>query len=197
MSTIGFSRFLSVPTPVCGPQDLRLVPKTSDPEGLVAAIGAGMEVPALLTTLVREADVEVLMLPRRYTLLDQSALDGLLPACQERGVSVIAAAVFHSGVLAQNRPGAEAMFGYQTASAAVLDRTNRIAEVCAVHRVTLPQAAMAFPLTHLAVTGVVLGMRSAEEVRQNVSSFATPVPAQLWSDLGAEGLLDERVPIPS
>jgi aryl-alcohol dehydrogenase-like predicted oxidoreductase len=90
--------------PMCGPHDLRLVPKTSDPEGLVGAIGAGMEDTALLTTLVRETDVEVLMLPGQCTLLDQSVLDGLLPACQERGASVIAAAVFHSGVLAQNRP---------------------------------------------------------------------------------------------
>jgi D-threo-aldose 1-dehydrogenase len=56
---------------------------------------------------------------------------------------------------------------------------------------------MTFPLTHPAVAGVVLGMRSAAEVRQNVSSFAAAVPAQLWSDLGAEGLLDERVPISS
>ena len=69
----------------------------------------GDEDTAPLTTLVRETDVEGLMLPGRYTLLDQSALDGLLPACQERGVSVIAAAVFHSGVLAQNRPGAGAI----------------------------------------------------------------------------------------
>jgi aryl-alcohol dehydrogenase-like predicted oxidoreductase len=67
----------------------------------VGAIGAGMEDTALLTTLVRETDVEVLMLPGQYTLLDQSELDGLLPACQERGALVIAAAVFHSGVLAQ------------------------------------------------------------------------------------------------
>jgi D-threo-aldose 1-dehydrogenase len=119
------------------------------------------------------------MLPGRYTLLDQSALDGLLPACQERGVSVIAAAVFHSGVLAQNRLGAGAMFGYRTAPSAVLDRASRIAEVCPAHRLTLPQAAIAFPLTHAAVTGVVLDMRSAAEVRQNVSSFAAAAPAQL------------------
>jgi D-threo-aldose 1-dehydrogenase len=84
------------------------------------------------------------------------------------------------------------MFGYQTASAAVLDKANRIAEICAVHGVTLPQAAMAFPLTHPAVAGVVLGMRSAEEVRQNVDFFAAAVPGQLWRDLCAEGLLDER-----
>jgi hypothetical protein len=42
----------------------------------VGAIGAGMEDTALLTTLVLETDVEVLTLPGRYTLLDQSALDG-------------------------------------------------------------------------------------------------------------------------
>jgi D-threo-aldose 1-dehydrogenase len=114
-------------------------------EGVVGAIGAGMEHAGLLTELVRQTDVDVLMLPGRYTLLDQSALDRLLPACQERGVSVIAAAVFHSGVLAQVQPRPGAMFGYQTASAAVLDKANRIAEICAGHGVTLPQAAMAFP----------------------------------------------------
>ena len=138
-----------------------------------------MEDTALLTTLVRETDVEVLTLPGRYTLLDQSALDGLLPVCQERGVSVIAAAVFHSGVLAQNRPEAGAMFGYRTAPSAVLDRASRIAEVCAAHRLTLPPAAIAFPLTHPALTGVVLDMRPAAEVGQNVSSFAAALPAQL------------------
>ena len=95
----------------------------------MGAIGAGIEVSALLTTLVRDTDVEVLMLPGRYTPLDQSALDGLLPACQECAVRVIAAAVFHPGVLAQNRPGAGAMFGYRTGPSAVLDRANRIAEV--------------------------------------------------------------------
>jgi D-threo-aldose 1-dehydrogenase len=164
-------------------------------EGVVGAIGAGMEHAGLLTELVRETDVDVLMLPGRYTLLDQSALDQLLPACQERGVSVIAAAVFHSGVLAQLQPGPGAMFGYQTASSAVLDKANRIARMCAVHGVTLPQAAMAFPLTHPAVAGVVLGMRSAEEVRQNLDFFAVGVSGQLWRDLCAEGLLDERVPV--
>jgi D-threo-aldose 1-dehydrogenase len=162
-------------------------------EGVVSAIGAGMADAALLTKLVRETDVDVVMVAGRYTLLDQSGLDELLPTCQEGGVSVIAAAVFHSGVLAHPRPLAEAMFDYETASAAVLDRANRLAEICAGHGVTLPQAAMAFPLTHPAVAGVVVGMRSAEEVRQNGKSFATGVSPQLWNDLCAEGLLDERV----
>ena len=166
-------------------------------EGVVAAIGAGMGDAGLLARLVEETDVDVVMLAGRYTLLDQSGLDEVLPICQHRGVSVVAAAVFNSGVLAQPRPAAGAMYGYDEASPAVLERANRIADVCAAHGVTLPQAAMAFPLTHPAVAGVVVGMRSPEEVRQNVAGFGSGVPVRLWQDLRSEGLLDDRVPVPA
>jgi D-threo-aldose 1-dehydrogenase len=164
-------------------------------EGVVGAIGAGMGDARLLTRLVKETDVDVVMLAGRYTLLDQSALDDLLPACQDRGVSVVAAAVFNSGLLAQLRPAAGAMFEYRIAAAAELERANRIANICAVHGVSLPQAAMAFPLAHPAVAGIVVGMRSAQEVRENVDCFTAEVPAQLWTDLRSQGLLDDRVPV--
>jgi D-threo-aldose 1-dehydrogenase len=166
-------------------------------EGVVGAIGAGMGDAGLLARLVQETDPDVVMLAGRYTLLDQSGLYELLPICQDRGVSVVAAAVFNSGVLAQRRPVDGAMYGYDQASPAVLERANRIAEVCAAHDVTLPQAAMAFPLTHPAVAGIVVGMRSAEEVRQNLPGFASGVSGQLWNDLRSQGLVDERVPIPA
>ena len=164
-------------------------------EGVVGAVGAGMADATLLTRLVEETDVDVVMLAGRYTLLDQSALDDLLPACEHRGVSVVAAAVFNSGVLAQPRPAAGATFEYETAPAAVLERANRIADVCAGHGVTLPQAAMAFPLAHSVVAGIVVGMRSAVEVRENVDLFIAGVPAELWSDLRSQRLLDDRVPV--
>ena len=164
-------------------------------EGVVGAIGAGMADTALLTRLVKEADVDVVMLAGRYTLLDQSALDDLLPACLDRAVSVVAAAVFNSGVLAQSRPAAGATYEYETAPTAVLERANRVADVCAQHGVTLPQAAMAFPFTHPAVAGIVVSMRSAQEVQENVDLFRAEVPAQLWSDLRSEGLVDDRVPV--
>ena len=166
-------------------------------EGVVSAIGAGMGESALLARLVREADVDVVMLAGRYTLLDQSALDDLLPACQQRQVSVAAASVFNSGILAQDHPTAGAHYEYAPASAALLQRAQRIGEVCATHGVTLPQAAIAFPLTHPAVASVVLGMRSPQEVRINAGHFGTAVPPQLWVDLRDQGLLDERVPIDS
>ncbi|MFI6306622.1 aldo/keto reductase [Amycolatopsis thailandensis] len=158
-------------------------------EGMVGAIGAGMYDTAMLTTLVRETDVDVIMQSGRHTLLDHRALDTFLPACRERGVSVIAASIFNSGLLAARRPVEGAYFDYEAATPEIVERANRIADVCEAHGVTLPQAAMAFPLRHPAVAGIAVGMRSAEEARRNVKSFAVKVPARLWDDLRAAGLI--------
>ncbi len=158
-------------------------------EGTVGAIGAGMYDTAMLTTLVKEADIDVVMQSGRHTLLDHSALDAFLPACEERGVSVIAASIFNSGLLAVPRPSADAPYDYGTASPEILARATRIADVCETHGVTLPQAAMAFPLLHPAVAGIAVGMRSADEARTNLKSFAADVPAQLWTDLRAADLI--------
>lgn len=166
-------------------------------EGTVGAIGAGMGDAGLLARLVRETDVDVVMLAGRFTLLDQSGLDELLPLCVERGVSVLAAAPFNSGVLASPRPTDDASFGYRKVPEDVLERARRIALVCEAHGVPLPQAAMALPLQHRAVASVVLGMRSAGEVRTNLALLERPVPESLWTDLRDAGLLDPRaVPLP-
>ncbi|TDD46446.1 aldo/keto reductase [Nonomuraea terrae] len=166
-------------------------------EGVVGAIGAGMYDTRMLTRLVREADVDAVMLSGYYTLLEQSALGDLLPACAERGVSILAASIFNSGVLATPRPGPDARFEYRPASEEVLRRAHRIADVCEAHGVTLPEAAMAFPLRHPAVAGIVVGMRSAEEARRNLAAFTRQVPERLWTDLVAAGLIDERASQPA
>jgi len=161
----------------------------------VGAIGAGMYDTAKLTRLVQETDVDVVMLAGRYTLLNHSAVDDLLPACAARGVSVLAVSVFNSGILATPRPAAGATFDYEPAAPELLRRAHRIADVCEAHGVTLPQAAMAFPLLHPVVAGIVIGMRSAEEAQWNAEAFRAEVPAGLWADLRSEGLLDERAAI--
>jgi D-threo-aldose 1-dehydrogenase len=158
-------------------------------EGVVRAIGAGMYDTTMLTTLVKETDIDVVMQSGRCTLLDHSALDTFLPACEERGVSVIAASIFNSGLLAVPRPGPEAHFDYEPAAPDVLERANRIADVAEAHGLTLPQVAMAFPLRHPVVAGIAVGMRSAGEARHNLESFEVEVPAQVWAELRGAGLI--------
>ncbi|GAA0921018.1 aldo/keto reductase [Nonomuraea longicatena] len=150
-------------------------------QGVVKAIGLGMNQWRVPLRFVEETDLDAVMLAGRYTLLDQSGLP-LLDACAARGVQVLAAGVFNSGLLATDEPSGT--FDYLPASGALLERARTLARVCARHGVTLPQAAIAFPARHPAVSTVVLGARSAEEVRRNAALRAEPVPESLWEDLG-------------
>jgi D-threo-aldose 1-dehydrogenase len=157
--------------------------------GVIRAVGAGMNAAAPLARIVREADVDCVLVAGRCTLLDQSAADELLPLCRERGVAVIAAAVFNGGVLSDPRPGA--YYDYEPAPPAVLERARRIAAVCGRHGVRLPDAAIAFPLRHPAVACVLVGARSPQELAADVGGCVRAVPDALWEELVAERLLPE------
>lgn len=158
-------------------------------EGLVRAIGTGTNQSALPAELLGRADLDVVMIAGRYTLLDQSAQRDLLPAALERGVDVVAAGVYNSGLLSRDRVPADARYDYEAAPAALIDRANRIAEVCEELGVTLPVAALQFPLRHPAVVSVVVGCRSRSHVEQSVDRLAAPVPDELWDALAAQALI--------
>jgi D-threo-aldose 1-dehydrogenase len=166
-------------------------------QGVIASYGAGMNQAEMLADFVRETDLDVVMLAGRYTLLEQGALDDLLPACQARGVSVIAAGVFNSGLLARERPREGATYNYAPAPPELIARANRIADVLERHGTSLPVAAAQFPLAHPAVATVCLGARSAAQVRRNAALFDEPVPEAAWSELVAEGLLRADAPVPT
>jgi D-threo-aldose 1-dehydrogenase len=166
-------------------------------KGVVDAIGAGMNQAPMLADLVRHTDVDVLMLAGRYTLLEQEALDDLLPLCEERGVAIVAAGVFNSGLLARPHPPDDARYDYGEAPAALVRRARAIAAVCERHGTTLPAAAIAFPLAHPAVVSVCVGARSAEQMERNAALYREPIPPDLWRELKAEGLLRDDAPVPA
>ncbi|WP_020116917.1 aldo/keto reductase [Streptomyces canus] len=161
-------------------------------EGVVGAIGAGMNQAGMLTRFVRETDVDVVLCAGRYTLLDQSALTELLPAAVERGVSVVVGGAFNSGLLADPRPGAT--YNYAQAPGDLLDRALRMREVAERHGISLRAAALAFCAAHPAVASVLVGARSAAEVRDAADQFATPVPPAFWQELRDTGLLTIEEP---
>ena len=131
-------------------------------QGVVRAIGVGMNQSAMLARFAREGDFDVFLVASRYTLLDQEALTELLPLCQERGIAVLVGGVMNSGVLADPRPGSH--YDYGPAPAEVVERARRLAAACDRHGVPLRAAAIQFPLAHPAVTGLIAGVRTVEHL---------------------------------
>ncbi|MER7758077.1 aldo/keto reductase [Kitasatospora sp. NPDC097643] len=163
-------------------------------EGVLGAIGVGMNQAELPARFVRETDIDAVLLAGRYSLLDQRGLDELLPLAAERGVGVVVGGVFNSGLLADPKPGAT--FDYSAAPAELLDRALRLKETCERYGVPLRAAALRFPFGHPAVASVLVGTRSAAEARDAAAMLDHPVPDELWAELKETGLLPADVPTP-
>jgi D-threo-aldose 1-dehydrogenase len=150
-------------------------------DGIVGAIGAGMNQAQMLARFAREGSFDCFLLAGRFTLLDRSGLDELLPLCAERGIAVIAAGVYQSGLLADPRAGASD--NYTPVQAQRLQRALELQGICAEFGVPLRAAAVQFPFSHPAITSVIVGVRSPEEVDDAVAMMCHPIPDALWERL--------------
>ncbi len=162
--------------------------------GVVRGIGAGMNSTPVLTQLVEACDLDVVLLAGRYSLLDQSSMADLLPACRDRGTTVIAGGVFNSGILLDPSDGAR--FDYVPAGPNVIARARAIKDVCDKFDVPLAAAAIQIPLAHPQVGSLLVGARSPEEFEMDLDLLNTPIPGNLWRSLRDAGLLAEDVPVP-
>jgi len=150
-------------------------------EGIIKAIGVGMNQCETPTRIIKETDIDMVLIAGRYSLLDQKALEGLFPAALEHNVDIIAAGVFNSGILANPVKGAT--YDYAPASDELLAKAVRIREVLEGHQVSLTSAALQFPLRHPAVKSVLVGCRSAAEVATNIREFDKTIENKVWDDL--------------
>ena len=143
-------------------------------QGVVGAIGVGMNDAGMLARFAREGDFDVFMVAGRYTLLDQAALSELLPICDEKSVSVVAVGVMNSGILADPRPGAR--FNYVPAPTELIERAQRIKAVCARHGVPLKTAAIQFPFGHPRVAAVAAGVRTVSHFDDYPAAMSASSP---------------------
>ncbi|MBV1855272.1 aldo/keto reductase [Catellatospora tritici] len=165
-------------------------------QGVIGAVGVGSKDTAVLTRFATETEVDALMVAGRYTLLEQPALDDLLPVCAARGISMINVGVFNSGLLAVDWPDETRPYEYGTVPADILARAQAIALTCRRHGVSLPQAALAFAAAHPCVASVVVGAGRPENIARSADLFDQPVPGELWADLIAADLLRPDAPTP-
>ena len=161
-------------------------------EGTIRAVGAGMNQWQMLARFADSAAFDCFLLAGRYTLLDQSALPVLMPTCERRGVRILAAGVYNSGLLADPRPGAK--FNYDDAPSTLVRRAQRLETICRQHGVPLKAAAIQFPAFHPAVVSTLTGARSKAELDETVAMWRVRIPPALWDDLRAQELLDPKAP---
>jgi D-threo-aldose 1-dehydrogenase len=160
--------------------------------GTVGAIGIGVNEREVLLEAMEWGDWDAFLLAGRYTLLEQAPLEDLLPKCEKAGASIVVGGPLNSGILAGRDT-----WNYKTAPAEIVARINAIEAVCNSHRVPLPAAALQFPLAHPAVAAIIPGPRNVEEFHANVRLLRHPIPAALWADLRAAGLLHPHAPTPA
>ena len=149
-------------------------------EGIVKTIGVGITSNEIPTRFINETDIDVVLIALRYTLLDQSAAEVLLPAALKNGVSIIAGGVFNSGILTDPKVGAT--FNYEAASPEVLDRAQKIEKFFKERGVVLAQAALQYPMRHPAISAILVGCRNAHEVKSNVELYNKSINEDIWNE---------------
>ncbi|SCM76818.1 putative oxidoreductase, aryl-alcohol dehydrogenase like protein [uncultured Pleomorphomonas sp.] len=163
--------------------------------GVLKAIGVGLNESDVAANLIRNLDLDLVMLAGRYTLLEQPALEDFLPEAEKRGVGVVDVGVFNSGILVKP-PEAGGNYDYGAAPEAVIQRARAIRATCEEFGVEMPAAAVQFPFGHSAVKSVVVGMSKLKAVHQNMDWFNAKIPVDLWAALKERGLLAVDAPTP-
>ncbi len=164
-------------------------------EGIVKAIGVGINQWQMLRDFVAAGDFDYLLLAGRYTLLEQEPLSDLFPACAQRGTKIVIGGPYNSGILATGaRSGAT--FNTRVAPPGVLEQVRRKETICGRYNVPLPAAAIQFPLAQPLVVSVIPGARSVAELKQNLTYLRQSLPTALWSELRSEGLVAAEAPLP-
>jgi D-threo-aldose 1-dehydrogenase len=162
----------------------------------VDAVGLAVNQAQAVAPLLSAYDLDIVLLAGSYTLLETSALDEALPMCLERGVSVVVGGAFNSGILVTGPiPGAR--YDYRPPPEWVIARVRRLGEIALRHGVELGTAALHFPLAHPAVSSVIVGAASPDEVCEDIRLFGSAVPDGFWSELRRSHLLRGNAPVPA
>lgn len=165
-------------------------------QGIIGAIGAGMNQAEMLCEFAKNADFDCFLLAGRYTLLDQIALQELLPLCQQKNISIVIGGAYNSGILATGAVEG-AHYNYAPAPTEIMEKTRKIETVCARFNIPMKAAALQFPFGHPTVVSNIPGVKTKERFEENLSLFTNPIPAGFWAVLKEENLLAAEAPVPN
>jgi D-threo-aldose 1-dehydrogenase len=163
-------------------------------QGVISAFGAGVNEWEPCQWMAERGDFDIFLLAGRYTLLEQDALGSFLPLAKQRGIGIVIGGPYNSGILATGAHKG-AFYNYEPAPQHILDKVNAIEKICKAHKVKMVDAAFQFPLRHQTVLSVIPGGQGLAEMAGNLAAAKTDIPAGLWADLKAEGLMRDDAPV--
>jgi D-threo-aldose 1-dehydrogenase len=166
-------------------------------EGAITGFGIGVNEIEICLEMMEHAQLDAILLAGRYTLLEQGALDELLPRCLAEGTALVIGGPYNSGILVAGSATADAHYDYAAAPPAIVEKVRRIEAVCARHGVATGAAALQFVLAHPVVASVIPGLASAAEVEATLGYHDAPIPGDLWTELKEEDLLRHDAPTPA
>lgn len=166
--------------------------------GAIQAFGLGVNETAVCLEAMAHTHLDVILLAGRYTLLEQAALDALLPACSQAGTSIVIGGPYNSGILATGTQHDGTLhYNYGPAPNSIVERVRRIEAVCERYGVPLAAAALQFPLAHPQVASVIPGLVSRQQVERTLMLYRATIPGLFWQELQSQGLLHRNAPIPA
>lgn len=165
-------------------------------QGLISGVSAGMNQSEMLADFARDGDFDCFLLAGRYSLLEQGALDELLPLCAQKDIGILAGGTYNSGILAKGAT-AGAKYNYGDAPPEILERARGLEAVSERHGVDIKAAASQFALAHPVVTAIIPGTRQPDRVTENFELLKVEIPGDYWAELKAEGLIRQDAPVPA
>lgn len=159
----------------------------------IQSYGAGMNQSAMLARFAANTELDVVMCAGRFSLLEQPAMEDLIPIAANKGISIVAAGVFNSGILATDSPKHGQNYNYAPAPQELVQKAQSLAEFCRAAGFSLPQVAAQFPFLQSAIKVVCLGARNSLQAARNASLFENAVPREFFETMAEEGLIEEAV----
>ncbi len=150
-------------------------------EGIIEHLGVAGGPIDLMVRFVETGLFEAAITHNRYTLVKQSA-EPLLDVAAKRGVALLNAAPYGSGILAKG-PDSYPRYAYGEAPTEIVDRVRRMQEACREHDVPLAAAALQFSTRDPRVTSTIVGVSHPERVGQTLELATHPIPDGLWETL--------------
>lgn len=166
-------------------------------EGIIRAWGIGVNTPEPILKVINDADPDVCLCARQYSLIDHAAtVNELFPAVREKNVSLVMGSSLNAGFLSGSPRYNYGKENFKIPADAIKKR-EALRAAAARHGVDLRTAALQFSAAASEAVALVVGARSAEQISQDWNSTQAKIPGDFWADLLHEKLIDPNAQVPT